>query len=335
MEYRTFPATGDRLSVLGFGAMGFAGWFGEIDDADAIRALHTALDLGVNVVDTARAYGRSEELLGAALRSWPGERPFVATKIQAVGPQSQFATPPSVEEAFPPGWVTRSCEESLRHLGLDSVDLVQLHLYWPTWGRDGYWMDELQKLKQTGKARAVGISVPDHRHDMVIPLVESGLIDSVQTILNIFANEPLDTLVPICESNGVAVIARCILDEGGLTGFLTEDLEFPPGDFRHGYFDWTVPRRAYLAKVAALTEYVPEYASSLAALAVKFATHHVGVTTAITSMHVEEFARANIAAVSESPLPEDLIWRLRTSHRFEINLSNCASWPIAAAEAMS
>ena len=66
--------------------------------------------------------------------------------------------------------MTRSCEESLDHLGLDSVDLVQLHLYWPTWGRDGYWMDELQKLKQTGKARAVGISVPDHRHDMVIPL---------------------------------------------------------------------------------------------------------------------------------------------------------------------
>ena len=76
MEYRTFVATGDRLSVLGFGAMGFAGWFGEIDDADATRALHTALDLGVNVVDTARAYGRSEELLGAALRSWPGEKPF-------------------------------------------------------------------------------------------------------------------------------------------------------------------------------------------------------------------------------------------------------------------
>lgn len=59
----------------------------------------------------------------------------------------------------------------------------------------------------------------------------------------------------------MAVIARCILDEGGLTGFLTEDLEFPPGDFRHGYFDWTVPRRAYLAKVAALTEFVPEYAT--------------------------------------------------------------------------
>lgn len=335
MHYRTFPATGDKLSVLGFGAMGMAGWFGAIDDRDAIRALHTSFDLGVNVVDTARAYGRSEEVVGKGLRTWSGSKPFLATKIEPRGPQSQFATPPPVDEVFPRGWVTESCERSLRELDVDHVDLMQLHLYWPTWGREGYWLDELQALKESGKTRSVGISVPDHRHDMVIPLVESGLIDSVQTILNIFASEPLDTLIPICEANDVAVIARCILDEGGLTGFLTEDLEFPPGDFRHGYFDWTVPRRAYIAKVDALREYIPQFATSLPALATKFAIQHPGVTTAITSMHIEDYARANIAAVGEESLPEDLFWKLRTSHRFEINLSNSGSWPIAAAEAMS
>jgi methylglyoxal reductase len=335
MQYRVFPATGDQLSVLGFGAMGFAGWFGGIEDRDAIRALHTALERGVNVIDTARAYGRSEHVVGQGLRSWSGPKPFVATKIEPRGPKSQFAIPPPVEEAFPKGWVTRSCEDSLRELGLDQVDLVQLHLYWPTWGPDGYWMQELQALKASGKTRAVGISVPDHRHDMVLPLVQSGLIDSVQTILNVFASECLDTLIPICQQNDVAVIARCILDEGGLTGFLTEDLQFPPGDFRHGYFDWTVPRRAYIAKVDALRPYVPRYASSLAALAVKFAIHHPGVTTAVTSMHVEDYARMNIDAIEEDPLPADLLWTLRTSHRFEINLSNAASWPVAAADAMN
>ena len=335
MRYRTFPATGDQLSVLGFGAMGMAGWFGQVDDRDAIRALHTALDLGVNRIDTARAYERSEQVVGAGLRSWSGPQPFVATKIQPRGPKSQFATPPPVEEVFPPGWVTESCETSLRELGRDHVDLMQLHLYWPTWGQHGYWMDELQALKQSGKARAVGISVPDHRHDMVIALVQSGLIDSVQTILNVFASEPLDTLIPICAEHDVAVLARCVLDEGGLTGFLTPDLEFPEGDFRHGYFDWTVPRRAYIAKVDALRPYVPEPASSLAALAVKFAIHHPAVTTAVTSMHVEEYARMNIASVGEPSLAEELFWTLRTSHRFEINLSNSGSWPVAAAEAMS
>jgi methylglyoxal reductase len=335
MRHRVFPATGDELSVLGFGAMGLAGWFGAIDDRDAIRALHTALDLGVNMIDTARDYGRSEQVLEAGLRSWSGPKPFVATKIQPRGPKSQYAIPPAVDEVFPKGWVTESCETSLRELGLDHVDLMQLHLYWPTWGQAGYWMDELQALKESGKARSVGISVPDHRHDMVISLVQSGLIDSVQTILNVFANEPLDTLIPICQAHNVAVIARCILDEGGLTGFLTEDLEFPPGDFRHGYFDWTVPRRAYIAKVDALRPYIPEHASSLAALAVKFAIHHPGVTTAITSMHIEDYARMNIAAVDEEPLSDELFYTLRTSHRFEINLSHAGHWPVAAAEAMS
>ena len=163
MQYRILPATGQSLSVLGFGAMGFAGWFGAIDDNDAIRSLHTALDLGINVVDTARAYGRSEQVVGAALRTWSGQRPFVATKIQPRGPQHQFGAPAPVEEAFPKGWVTERCETSLRELGLDSVDLMQLHLYWPTWGHAGYWMGELQALKQAGKTRSIGISIPDHR----------------------------------------------------------------------------------------------------------------------------------------------------------------------------
>ena len=108
MQYRVFPATGDQLSVLGFGAMGFAGWFGPIDDTEAVRSLHTALDLGVNVVDTARAYGRSEEVVGTALKRWSGTRPFVATKIEPRGPQHQFATPPPLQEVFPKGWATES-----------------------------------------------------------------------------------------------------------------------------------------------------------------------------------------------------------------------------------
>jgi methylglyoxal reductase len=335
MRYRRFPATGDEISVLGFGAMGFAGWFGPIEDRDAIRALHTALDLGVNLIDTARAYGRSEHVVGEALRQWPRAEPLVATKIQPRGPKHQFAIPLPVEDAFPKGWVTQSAETSLRELGCDHVDLLQLHLYWPTWGHDGYWMEELQALKQTGKARAVGISVPDHRHDTVISLVESGLIDAVQVIVNIFESEPLDALVPICAQHNVAVIARCILDEGGLTGFLTPELDFPEGDFRHGYFDWTIPRRAYIAKVDALRPYLPEHASSLAALAIKFALHHPGVTTGITSMHVQEYARMNIAAVDEPDLPDDVIQRLLTSHRFALSLSNSAHWPIAAADAMT
>lgn len=328
MQYRKFPKSGEDLSVLGFGAMGFAGWFGSISDADCIKSLHYAMDHGVNFVDTARAYGESERIVGAALRSWSGRRPFLATKIESLGPRSQFGTPLPVEEAFPRGHVTADCERSLRVMGVDSVDLMQLHLYWPTWGSSGYWMGELQALKQQGKVRFVGISIPDHRSDMVLPLVTSGLIDSVQTIVNIFDPLALEVLGPICAQNQVAVIARCILDEGGLTGFLTKDMDFPKGDFRHGYFDKSISREWYINKVDQLRQYVPGAATSLAALALKFATHSPDVTTAITSMHVKQHATANIDALDEPRLSDELFERLRTSHRFIKNMNHVGHWDV-------
>jgi methylglyoxal reductase len=329
MKYRRFPKSGLQISALGFGAMGFAGWFGRMSDQDCIRALQTALERGVNFVDTARAYGESERILGEGLRQWRGDRPFIATKIEALGPKAQFGMPLPPEQAFPKGHITADCDRSLKALGLESVDLMQLHLYWPTWGDSGYWMDELQALKRQGKARYVGISIPDHRSEMVLPLVQSGLIDSVQTIVNIFDPLALETLVPICEQNNVAVIARCILDEGGLTGFLTEDMTFPEGDFRHGYFDLSVNRSWYIHKVDQLRRFVPQYASSLAALAIKFACHLPGVTTAITSMHVEDYARINIAALDEPDLPLEIFHRLRTSHRFIKNMNHSGHWEVA------
>ena len=329
MKYRKFPKSGEKIGALGFGAMGFAGWFGAISDADCIRALHTALDLGVNFIDTARAYGESERIVGEGLSSWSGAKPFVATKIEALGPRLQFGMPLPVEDAFPKGHVTADCERSLQALGVDQVDLMQLHLYWPTWGTSGYWMDELQALKAQGKTRFVGISIPDHRSDMVLPLVQSGLIDSVQTIVNIFDPLALEVLVPICQQNDVAVIARCILDEGGLTGFLTEDMVFPKGDFRHGYFDESISRAWYMHKVDQLRPLVPDHASSLAALAVKFACHEPGVTTAITSMHVEAYARMNIAALDEPDLSPEIFHRLRTTHRFIKNMNHTGHWDVA------
>lgn len=326
MKYGIFPKSGRKLSRLGFGAMGFAGWFGDQPKEAHIAALLAALEQGVNVIDTARAYGDSEKILGEGLRQWSGEPPFLATKIEGLGPTSQWGWPTTVEVSFPRGQVRASCERSLREMGVDHVDLMQLHMYWPTWGTSGYWMDELQALKQEGKANYIGISVPDHRSDMVLPLVQSGLIDAVQTVVNIFDPLALEALVPICQQHDVAVIARCILDEGGLTGFLTKDITFKEGDFRYAYFDAIIPRDVYIEKVDALRQFVPAYASSLAALAIKFAIHHPGVTSALTSMHVREYADMNIAAVDETPLPDDIFHKLFTRHRFTKNLSYVKHW---------
>lgn len=326
MRYAEFPRSGEKISRLGFGAMGFAGWFGDQSDSVHIDALHRALDLGINFIDTARAYGESERILGLGLRAWTGDKPFVATKIEGMAGSTQWAYPPSVETAFPRGHITADCERCLRTLGVEQVDLMQLHIYWPLWGTTGYWMDELEELKRSGKARFIGISVPDHRHDMVLGLVESGRIDAVQTIVNIFDPLAFDNLIPLCRTHGVAVIARQILDEGGLTGFLTGTTTFAAGDFREHYFDRVVPQSVYVEKVNRLRQFIPAHASSLAALALKFATFDPGVTTAISSMHVKQFAEMNVAAMEEPPLTPDIFERLRTRHRFIKNFSSVSEW---------
>jgi methylglyoxal reductase len=326
MRYSDIELAGQKVSKAGFGAMGFAGWFGEQDEQESVRALHYALEHGVNFVDTARAYGDSEAVVGRALRSWGGARPIVATKVESLGTPRRWGMPVNVEAVFPPGQVRASAERSLKELGLDSLDLLQLHLWWPTWGTEGYWMDELQQLKSDGLVRHVGVSIPDHRSDTALGLVGGGLIDAVQTIVNIFDPLALDALVPLAAQRGVAVIARCVLDEGGLAGAVTNSTEFLKGDYRHGYFDDTVPRSVYLEKVEALRKFVPRYARSLAALALKFVTQPEGVTTALTSMHIPEFAAANIEAIDAADLPEDVFDLLRTRHRFIKNFNNAKHW---------
>jgi methylglyoxal reductase len=316
-----FPRSGERISKLGFGAMGLSGSFGSYDDEYLIRSVLLALDGGINFIDTARAYGRSEELVGKALKQWTGERPFVATKVAAqpapasYPPGSCWHAPVPVEIAYPSGMLRASVLDSLQQLGLEQLDLIQLHQYWAHWDDSDYWMEELLRLQEEGLVRYIGISVPDHRHELAIALVRSGKIDAVQTLFNIFDPLALDCLIPICRQHQVAVIARIILDEGGLTGFLKADTHIAEGDFRANYFD-VLPRSIYIDKINALQTFIPQYAESLAELAIRFALQPEGITTAITSMHVHEFIRPNLEAAARPELPQEVFELLRNKHRW-------------------
>jgi aryl-alcohol dehydrogenase-like predicted oxidoreductase len=321
MQYTSFPYSDKKISRIGFGAFGFAGVFGQVDEPEAVRSVLHSLERGVTFIDTARAYGPAEAIVAHALQQWRGDPPFIATKVNARGPITQWGLPTPVAEVFPRGHVTHATEESLRALGVDHIDCMQLHLYWPNWGVDGYWLDELLALRAQGKVGAIGVSMPDQRHDIGLPLIMSGAIDSVQTVINIFDPQALDCVVPICREHGVAVIARCVLDEGGLSGFLTEEAQFAEGDFRARYFDQG-PRAEYIRRVNALRPFVPEHAASLAALALKFVLHDPGVTTAISSMHVTQYADENIAAGNEAPLSDDIFETLRRKHRWVHNFYN-------------
>ena len=213
MRYRRFPALDTDISVLGFEAR----WASP--DGSDLCLMPSASDPArrARAGRQLRRHGSGLRRVGAA--GGPGaagvDRSDAGRGNQGRGTRTRAAVrhPDPGRRGVSRGHVTSCTETSLRELGVDTIDLQQLHIYWPTWGLEGYWMDELHALKQAGKVRSVGVSVPDHRADMVVALVQSGLVDSVQTIVNIFDSQPLDVLVPICEQHGVAVIARCILDE--------------------------------------------------------------------------------------------------------------------------
>jgi methylglyoxal reductase len=312
------------VSKLCYGAMGLNGAFGSYSEREFIDSIHYSLDRGINMIDTARAYGHSETIIGKALKEWTGEKPFIATKVKAA-PSGGWGLPREVKEAYPPGAIRNSVEASLRELGVDQLDLIQMHQYWPQWNSELYWLDELNALKSEGKVRYIGVSVPDHRHDLAISLVQQRLIDSVQTIINIFDPLALDSLVPICHEHGVAVLARCVLDEGGLTGFLQESSTFADRDFRNQYFD-AVPRQMYIDRVEKLRQFIPEHASSLASLAIKFVLSHPGITSAVISMHVQAYAQQNIDSLSEAPLSKEVMDEIRKKHRWVRNFYESKYW---------
>ncbi len=139
MQYTSFAGSTDQVSRLGFGAMGLGGSFGTYDEAYLIQSVLHSLEQCVTLIDTARAYGESERIVGLALKEWQGERPFITSKIQSLGPGSiGWGTHIPVETAYPQGWLRESTEISLKQLGLETIDLMQLHQYWPQWNKKDY-----------------------------------------------------------------------------------------------------------------------------------------------------------------------------------------------------
>jgi methylglyoxal reductase len=318
MQMTEFPALGRAVSRLGYGAWAFSGELGDVDDREAVRSVLAYLERGGNFIDTARAYGASERIIARALSQWRGPAPVIATKVQSHGPQRRWQTPVEVDTVFPKGSIRASVEESRQQLGLDVVDLLQLHIYWPTWGIDGYWLEELHAVKSGGMIRAIGVSIPDFRHDIGLPAILGEVVDSVQTIVNIFDPLALDCVVPLAHERDIAIIARGVLDEGGLTGAIDTSTRFAADDIRSIYFA-PEHREEYLQRLDKLRAYVPVHAPTLAALALKFVGSSLGVTTAIVSMPQERYVHENADALEEHPLAPELLAELRGRHRWVRN----------------
>ncbi|MFJ1792074.1 aldo/keto reductase [Kitasatospora griseola] len=320
MRYRQLGRSGVEVSEVGFGAWGIgaSGWIGAKED-ESLAALHRAIDLGVNFIDTARGYGESERLVGRVVRerAAAGQPVRVATKVPPLN--RQWPARPGVDpaEAFPGAHIRESVRTSLRASGLERFDLVQFHVWHDEWLGRGDWLETVTELKEEGLIGLFGVSINDHEPHSAVELVRSGAVDAVQVIFNVFDQSPLDELFPACREHGVGVIVRVALDEGGLTGRLTPDTVFPDGDFRQRYFRGDrlaeVERRA-----AAIAADLGIGADGLAEAALRFVLSEPAVSTVIPGMRSVRNVERNAAVGDGVPLGEGEL-KVLAGHRWDRN----------------
>ena len=303
------------VSEIGYGMWGMGEWAGSRDE-QSMRSLQRAVDLGCNFFDTANAYGNghSEALLGRLVRANPDKKLYTATKMPPKNQKWPSRREYSLDESYPPDHIEKYVHISLENAGLESFDLMQFHTWEDGWLDDDRWVRKLNQLRDQGLIRAIGISINRWEPWNGVRAVESGFIDAVQVIYNIFDQNPEDELFPACDEMDVAVIARVPFDEGTLTGALTLDSRWPEGDWRNSYF---VPEnlKSSVEHADALKPLVPSE-MSMAEMALRFILNNEAVRTVIPGMRRARHVKENLSASDKGPLPAELYEKLR-SHRWD------------------
>lgn len=319
MKYRVLGRTGVELSEIGYGGWGLGGqqWRGG-SDGESARALRTGFELGINFVDTALAYGdgHSEKIAGQAMRQ--SRRPLlIATKIPPADRIWPARSDSRFSSVFPKDYVIACTDKSLANLGLGRIDIQQFHVWNARWTEQDEWKRDVEDLKKSGKVRYFGVSLTEHDPDSGIDLATSGLVDLLQVIYNIFDPAAADRLFPIAAKNGVGILARVPFDEGSLAGAIHEETKFEEGDFRTFYFRGE--RKKLVAdRVRRLQRDVPEFASRLPELALRFCLSHPAVTSVIPGMRRASHVTNNVRTAMAGPLAPQVLAVLE-KHRWNRN----------------
>jgi aryl-alcohol dehydrogenase-like predicted oxidoreductase len=315
MRYRTFGRTGWQVSEVGYGLWGVAGWSGS-DDEQSLQAMQQSVDMGCNFFDTALAYGdgKSEQMLGKLLRANPGKRLYIATKVPPKNRKWPSRRGFTLDEVFPADYIRSSLETSLGHLGTSSVDLLQFHVWEDDWAQDARWQKAVADLKREGLIHTIGISINRWEPWNAIRTLKTGAIDAVQVIYNIFDQNPVDELFPVCREMNIAVIARVPFDEGTLTGTLTRESKWPEGDWRNSYF---VPANLIpsVERADKLKPLVPA-GMTMPEMALRFVLSNPDVAAVIPGMRKPAHVQSNLACSDAGRLPAELLEELK-KHRWE------------------
>jgi aryl-alcohol dehydrogenase-like predicted oxidoreductase len=319
MNYRELGKTGLKVSEIGYGAWGIGKtmWIGA-SDSDSLRALNRSVDLGLNFIDTALGYGdgHSEKLVGRVVRE-RSETIYVATKIPPKNEDWPAKAGVPVGETFPADHVIACTEQSLRNLGLETIDVQQFHVWSDEWVNQGDWLEAIEKLKSQGKVRFFGVSINDYQPENVIKLIETGVLDTVQVIYNIFEQTPEDKLFPACELHSIGVIVRVALDEGGLTGKITPYTTFETGDWRNLYFRGDRKQQVY-ERVQKIAFDLNITMDQLAETALRYVLSHPAVSTVIPGMRSVQNVERNCQIGDGKGLPAHMLEKLK-NHRWARN----------------
>ncbi len=285
METRQLGKSDLNITAVGYGAwaIGGGGWqfaWGAQDDNDSIAAIHRALELGVNWIDTAAVYGlgHSEEVVARALKAWPGAKPYVFTKCGL-----RWDAHGNVQKVLHADSICREVEDSLRRLAVETIDLYQIH--WPP-DPDSPELEEgwsiLAALRRQGKVRWIGVSNFDvaqmRRAESIAP------ITSLQPPYSLINRGVEEDILPYCLREGIGVIAYSPMASGLLTGTMTREriAGLPPDDWRKSDSEFNEPKLSRnLALVEQLREIGKRHGRSPGEVAIAWALHNPAITGAI------------------------------------------------------
>lgn len=291
MKYKTLGKTGLRVSIVGLGTMVHAGHFGPMKDSESLEAIETALELGVNFIDTSDAYGAGygETLLGNAFKG-KRDKIVIATKGGNV-----MVGPNRGKRIFEPDYISRVMDESLGRLQTDYIDLYQLHN--PTVEvieRGAVW-EVLERAKKAGKIRHYGVSINSMEEGTAA--VKDGRAETIQVEYNLLAQEPAETFFPAAQQANIGVIARVPLKRGILTGKLkqSDEQRFQGEDVRARSFKGEAFAQE-LAKAEQLKFLAHGAVQSLGQAAIAFCIAHPAVSVVIPGARNAEQMRENASA---------------------------------------
>ena len=315
--------TGLFITPIGFGAwaIGGSGWefgWGEQDDKASVAAIHRALDLGVNWIDTAAVYGmgHSEEVIASALRTWHGPRPYVFTKCGLRWDEQGYVRRNLKAES-----IRRECEDSLLRLDVDVIDLYQIH--WPTEDLEEGWT-AMTQLQKEGKVRWIGVSnfnLEEMRQAQAI-----APITSLQPPYSLVRREVEQDILPYCRSEGLGVIAYSPMASGLLTGAMTREraASLPASDWRSRDVEFHEPRLSKnLALVERLREVGQRHGSPPGQVAIAWTLHNPAVTGAIVGSRSAEQVERNVGA-AELYLTDEEIAEIEGRNIYEAKLVTAA-----------